>query len=315
MCSVTSPLRHATPLSPCGSGRQAVRYRAESRDDGRDRALAGCVPPKVNAAERRDRGEANTTGQQSGVTGMAVLSDFVAPNRTSGRPRESERRPDRARAPSSVSPRCARPSTASWSTRDWKADARGGGGRARSRRRFSAVAPRGRRHPEAESAGCGPEVTGFRVGYEPQPRAVRPGIGAERIAPVQLVEPAAVGQSHRADNGPSLIVLAVVLECLTVVALPALCDETYGILDAIAIFALGCVNPDPPAVAARPPRSVLDRLPAVEESPRPRLANAERRLRRRGRRRAHGTLASFWRVWACRSSTHEARGEVRLLPT
>ena len=117
----------------------------------------------------------------------------------------------------------------------------------RSRRRVSAVAPRGRRRPEAESAGCGPEFTEFRVGYEPQPRTVCPGIGAERIAPVQLDEPAAVGQGHRAENGPSLIVLAVVLECLAVVALPALCDETYGILDAIAIFALGCVNPDPPA--------------------------------------------------------------------
>ena len=109
----------------------------------------------------------------------------------------------------------------------------------RSRRRVSTVAPRGRRHPEAGLAGCGPEVTRFRVGYEPQPRAVHPGIGAERIATVKLVEPAAVGQGHRAENGPSLIVLAVVLECLAVVALPALCDEAYGLLDGIAAFAAG----------------------------------------------------------------------------
>ena len=106
-----------------------------------------------------------------------------------------------------------------------------------------------RRHPEAESTRCGPRGAGDRVGYEPQPRAVRPGIGAERITAVQLVEPAAVGQDHRAENGPSLSVLTVVLDCLAGVALPALCDEAYGLLDVIMIFALGCVNPDPPAIA------------------------------------------------------------------
>ena len=37
---------------------------------------AGCVPPKVNPAERRDRGEANATGQQSGVAGMAGSQRF-----------------------------------------------------------------------------------------------------------------------------------------------------------------------------------------------------------------------------------------------
>ena len=151
-------------------------------------------------------------------------------------------------------------------------------------------------HPEAESAWRGPGVSGDRSSYEPQPRAVRPGIGPERITPVQLVEPAAGGQGHRAENGPPLTVFAVVLDCLAVVALPALCDEVDGLLDVVTVFTRGCVNPGRPAVGGRP-RPVLDRLPAVEKGPRPGLANAERWLRHRGRRRTHGTR-------------HEARSEI-----
>ena len=141
--------------------------------------------------------------------------------------------------------------------------------------------------PEAESAWRGPGVAGDRISYEPQPRAVRPGIGPERITPVQLVEPAAGGQGHRTENGPSLTVFAIVLDCLAVGALPALRDEVCGLLDVITFFTVGCVNPDRPTVGGRP-RPGLDRLPAVEKGPRPGLANAERWLRHRGWRRLTG---------------------------
>ena len=115
---------------------------------------------------------------------------------------------------------------------------------------------------------------------------------SSRRQAVKVIEP-------RMD--PSLSVFAVVLDCLAVVALPALRDEVDGLLDVVTVFTRGCVNPDRPAVGGRP-RPVLDRLPAMEEGPRPGLANAERRPRRRGRRRAHGTR-------------HEARSEVHFLPT
>lgn len=74
------------------------------------------------------------------------------------------------------------------------------------------------------------------------------------------------------------------------------------------------MNPDRPAVVG-PPLPVFNCLPAVEKGPRPRLTNAERRLRRRGRRRAHGTLASFRHVGSCCGSTHETRDDIRLLST
>ena len=105
----------------------------------------------------------------------------------------------------------------------------------------------------------------------------------DRAAPVDLTRPEcavtrlSTPATRAAGVNRSPIICAdsrttgFVLLRRTVMSMPSLSVElaTYGLLDPIAIFALGCVNPDPPAVAARPPRSVLDRLPAVEESPRP----------------------------------------------
>ena len=162
------------------------------------------------------------------------------------------------------------------------------------------------------SARGWPRLAGLWVLYEPQPgHAAHPGTAMEWIIRVHLIEPLAVGQGHRAENGTSLIVLAVVLECSAGIALPALRDEAHGLLDRITVLAHACVNPDPSAATGRP-RPVLNGLPAVEKSPRPGLANTEHRPRRRGRWRTHGALTSFPHVGSFCGSIHETRGEIRL---